>query len=48
LGPETDDIDGNTLPRCLPEWIHLDVVGRLTPSKDENQDFTTSHLHTLT
>jgi hypothetical protein len=21
---------------ALPEWIHLDVVGRLTPSKDGN------------
>jgi hypothetical protein len=23
----------------LPQWIHLDVVGRLTPSKDGNQEF---------
>jgi hypothetical protein len=30
---------------CLPEWIHLDVVGRLTPSKDGKQEFTTSDLH---
>jgi hypothetical protein len=31
----------------LPEWIHLDVVRRLTPSKNENQEFTTPDLHTL-
>jgi hypothetical protein len=24
----------------LPEWIHLDVVGRLTPSRHGNQEFT--------
>jgi hypothetical protein len=29
----------------LPEWIHLDVVGRLTPSKNGNHEFTTPDLH---
>jgi hypothetical protein len=30
----------------LPKWIHLDVVGRLTPSKDVNQEFTTPDINT--
>jgi hypothetical protein len=31
--------------RGLPEWIHFAVVGRLTPSKDGNQEITTPDLH---
>jgi hypothetical protein len=27
---------------CLPEWSHLDVVGRLTPSKNGNHEIYTS------
>jgi hypothetical protein len=42
------DVEGAPIVGHLPEWIHLDVVGRLTPSKDENQEFTTPDLHTQT
>jgi hypothetical protein len=28
----------NESPQSLPEWIHLDEVGRLSPSKDGNKE----------
>jgi hypothetical protein len=39
----------NDMVNRMPlEWIHLDVVGRLTPSKDGYQEFTTPDRHTPT
>jgi hypothetical protein len=30
----------------VPEWIHLDVVGGLTPSKNGTKKFTKADPHT--
>jgi hypothetical protein len=30
-------LEGLTIPFFLPKWIHLDVVGGLTPSTNGNQ-----------